>query len=265
VTAPAQRPNPGGDYERFIGRWSRPVAEEFVRWLDRPRGQRWLDAGCGSGALTAIALEHGAGEVLALDRSAAQVAHARATFGDARAQFGVADLQALPLRDQTADTVVSGLGLNVAPQPMRVLSEMTRAARRGGTIAFTVWDYAVRMEMLRRFWDAAGALDPAAQALDEGVQFPLCHRRALTDLLEEVGLREVEVRTIDVPTLFHDFDDYWTPFLLGQGPAGGYVAGLGEDARQEVREELRRRLPAAPDGSIALVARAWAARGVRAS
>ncbi len=117
--------------------------------------------------------------------------------------------------------------------------------------------------MLRRFWDAAVELDPAAQALDEGVRFPICHRRALTDLLEEVGLRDVEVRPIDVPTVFRDFNDYWGPFLSGQGPAPGYVAGLEPPAQERLREALRSRLPAADDGSIALVARAWAARGVR--
>jgi len=263
MAAPADRWTQGDAYERYIGRWSRRVAREFVAWLGRPPGERWLDAGCGSGALAAAALEHGAGEVVGLDRSPAYAAHARATAPDSRLRFGAADVRALPLRDGSRDLAVSGLVLNFVPEPRLALSEMTRVTRRDGRVAVYVWDYAVRMEMLRRFWDAAIALDPAAAALDEGVRFPICHRRALNDLFEEVGLRQVEVQPIDVPTVFQDFDDYWMPFLSGQGPAPGYVADLAEPARERLRETLRSRLPADGDGRIALVARAWAARGVR--
>ena len=154
--------------------------------------------------------------------------------------------------------------LNFLFDPGLALSEMARAAKPRGTIAVYLWDYAVRMEMLRRFWDAAGALDPRAQALDEGVRFPLCSRPALLDLFEAAGLRDVAVEALDVATVFRDFDDYWSPFLIGQAPAPGYVAGLSEEARVQLREELRSRLVPEANGSIALVARAWAARGMRA-
>jgi hypothetical protein len=133
-------------------------------------------------------------------------------------------------------------------------------ARPGAVVAAYVWDYAGGMELMRRFWDAAAALDPAAAELDEGRRFPLCREEPLASLFGGAGLREVAVRAIDVPTRFRDFDDYWNPFLGGQGPAPGYAMALGEDERAALRERIRAGLPAGPDGSIGLVARAWAVR-----
>ena len=144
------------------------------------------------------------------------------------------------------------------------LAEMARVTRTGGRVAAYVWDYAGRMEPMRRFWEAAAALDPSAAALDEGRRFPICRPEPLARLFRDAGLAGVEVRPIEVPTRFRDFDDYWAPFLGGQGPAPGYAMALDEPRRAMLREELRARLPAASDGSIPLVARAWAARGVAA-
>jgi hypothetical protein len=118
-------------------------------------------------------------------------------------------------------------------------------------VAAYVWDYAEGMEPLRHFWDAAVALDPAARDLDEGVRFPLCTPDALG---QAVG---GEVTAITVPTVFADFDDYWTPFLGAVGPAPSYVASLDADHRDALRDALRARLGAGP---IALTARAWAVR-----
>jgi hypothetical protein len=117
------------------------------------------------------------------------------------------------------------------------------------------------MQLMRHFWDAAVALDPAAGALDESVRSPVCRPEALAALWGDAGLADVETRAVDVPTVFADFDDYWTPFLSGQAPAPRYAMSLDEDRRAALRERLREELPSAPDGSIHLVARAWAARG----
>ncbi|MBB3724634.1 hypothetical protein [Nonomuraea dietziae] len=130
-------------------------------------------------------------------------------------------------------------------------------------VAAYVWDYARGMAMLRHFWDAAAALDPAAAALDEGRRFPLCGPEPLARLWTEAGLGEVEVRAVEVATVFAGFDDYWRPFLGGQGPAPGYLASLTEEHRRALRDLLRARLPSGPDGSIPLTARCWAVRGVQ--
>jgi hypothetical protein len=129
-----------------------------------------------------------------------------------------------------------------------------------GTVAAYVWDYAEGMEMLRFFWEEAVALDPAATSLDEAARFRLASEDGVRRPFDSAGLRAVESRAIDIPMRFASFDDYWTPFLGGQGPAGTYAVGLDDPGRDALRERLRSRLPVGDDGSIELTARAWAVR-----
>jgi hypothetical protein len=140
---------------------------------------------------------------------------------------------------------------------------MSRVTRPGGIVSAYVWDYAGKMQLMRHFWNAAAALDPKAVDLDEGRRFPLCQPKALTELFQSVGLQNIEVRAIDISTDFTDFDDYWLPFLGGQAPAPSYAMSLSEERRVALRERIRAGLPFAVDGSIPLVARAWAVRGLR--
>jgi SAM-dependent methyltransferase len=186
---------------------------------------------------------------------------ARGAGRDPRSAFCAGDARSLPLADHGADAVVSGLALNFVPDPGRAVSELARVARPGAVVAAYVWDYADGMAMLRYFWDAAVALDDSAAELDEAGRFPMCRPDALGELWSAAGLGSVGVDAIEVPTRFVDFDDYWKPFLGGQGPAPGYVRSLGESGRSALRELLRARLPSGPDGSVALTARAWAVRG----
>ncbi|MDQ4128051.1 MAG: methyltransferase domain-containing protein [Actinomycetota bacterium] len=254
----------GDAYERYVGRWSRLVAREFLRWLAIPPGGRWLDVGCGTGVLIQSILDHaGPRGVVGIDPSASYVAFARDRVSDARARFEVGEGQALQVPTAAYDAAVAGLVLNFVPQADRAVAEMTRAVRQGGTVAAYVWDYADGMQMMRRFWDAAVALDPGARELDEGERFELCEPEPLSRLFRAAGLGEVEVRAIEVPTDFRNFDDFWSPFLGGQGPAPSYAMSLSEERRAELREQIRADLPIDEDGPIALVARAWAVRGRR--
>ncbi len=254
----------GSPYEAYVGRWSRLVAREFLPWLAVPSGSRWLDTGCGTGALSeAILREAGPAEVVGTDPSDGFIAYAREHVRDERATFEVADAQALPFEDDHFDAVVSGLVLNFIPSPERALAEMVRVVRPSGTVAAYVWDYAGEMQLMRHFWDAAAALDPAAVELDEGRRFPLCRPDPLERLFRDASLDIVEVRSIDVPTVLRDFDDYWTPFLGAQGPAPSYAMSLSEQQRVALRERIRAGLPTADDGSIRLIARAWAVRGTK--
>jgi SAM-dependent methyltransferase len=252
----------GAGYEPFIGRWSRLVAREFLAWLDVPPGSGWLDVGCGTGALSQAILQQAApSQVTGVDASPAYVAFARESVADARARFLVGDAQALPVETAAYDVAVAGLVLNFVPDPGRAVAEMARATVADGLVAAYVWDYADGMRLLRHFWDAALALDPAARAHDEGRRFPLCRPAALADLFSSARLAEVAGRAIEVSTPFRDFDDYWLPFLDGQGPAPGYAMALDEDHRAALRERLRASLPIGSDGSTHLTARAWAVRG----
>lgn len=252
----------GGAYDAYVGRWSRLVAAAFIDWLDVPPGRRWLDVGCGTGALTAIALERAdPAEIVGVDMSEGMLTEARATVTDPRASFQAGDAAALPLPDAGFDIVVSGLAINFVPETARAAAEIVRVARPGAVAAAYVWDYAEGMQMMRHFWDAAATLDPAATVLDEGPRFPVCRPEGLAGLWSDAGLTDVSVRAIEVPMTFAGFDDFWSPFLGGQGPAPAYAMSLSDDGRRMLRDLLEERLPIGADGSIPLTARAWAVRG----
>ena len=249
-------------YEAYCGRWSRLVAAAFVRWLGLPAECTWLDFGCGTGTLTREILAATQPRlVIGCDRSPAYVAFAHAQTTDERTQFISGDLATLPHIDGGFDVVVSGLVLNFLRVPLEGLAAMRARARPGGVLAAYVWDYAEGMQMMRLFWDAACTLDPAANELHEGKRFPLCQPDPLRQLFEEAGLRDVQVQPLEVATVFRDFHDYWKPFLGGQGPAPGYAKSLIPERQERLRDLLRSQLPTESDGSIALTARAWAAKG----
>jgi SAM-dependent methyltransferase len=201
--------------------------------------------------------------VKGIDSSEGFLAFARAKTLDNRATFQVGDAQSLPVETAAYDAVISGLALNFIPHPDQAVAEMARTTKPGGLVAAYVWDYAGKMQLMQHFWDAAAALDPAAVDLDEGKRFSICNPGPLASLFQGAGLTGVEVRPIDIMTVFKDFDDYWLPFLGGQGSAPGYAMSLSEEVRTVLRERIRASLPFAPDGSISLMARAWAVRGVR--
>ncbi|MEU0552557.1 methyltransferase domain-containing protein [Dactylosporangium sp. NPDC006015] len=361
----------GDAYEAYVGRWSRPIAARFLTWLAVPPGRRWLDAGCGTGALTGTILTTASpAQLTGLDPSTAFLTTAssrltpppatrttspdpaaprsgsvagadlglagsstasgagpdvdlgtgtvsgaalnsagsgpgggsntalglagagarpgvassagagpEAAFGHPGAgsgsgavpgvgagvapgaRFVAGDAQALPLADAAVDVVVSGLALNFVPSPAAAVAEFARVTAPGGTVAAYVWDYADGMAMMRYFWEAAATLDPAAAELDEGRRMSICSPAALSTLWSAAGLTAVTTRPIDTTAVFADFDDYWTPFLGGTGPAPSYVASLPTDHRDALRDLLRVRLPHTADGSIPLLARALAIRG----
>lgn len=264
VTRSEDKWSSGDAYEPYVGRWSRLVATEFVDWLAIADRARWLDVGCGTGALTEGILDRAAPQqVVGVEPSAAYLAAARRRLRDRRVALRSGDARALPCENATFDVAVSGLMLNFVAEPAKAVAEMKRAVRPGGTVALYVWDYAGEMQLMRRFWDAAVAQDAAARDLDEGRRFPVCDPAELRALFAAAGFSDIDDRAIDVPTVFRDFDDYWSPFLGGQGPAPGYCVSLPEAKREALRETLSATLPRSPDGSIPLIARALAVRGVR--
>ena len=249
-------------YEAYVGRWSRQVARLFVSDLDVPAAEAWVDLGCGTGALSGTILELAdPASVLGVDPSADFVAAARAAIGDPRASFVVGDGTAMPLPAGAAGIVVSGLVLNFIPDLGAALVEMDRVTRVGGRVAAYVWDYADRMELMRRFWDAASMVAGGAVDEDEATRFPVCSPDGLRAAFEGGGVTDVTTWAIEVPTVFADFDAYWRPFESGVGAAPAYAVRLPDDRRAAIRDHLRATIPTASDGSIHLVARAWAARG----
>lgn len=258
---PGDRWVAGDAYELYVGRWSRRVAPRFLDWLGEPPGQRWLDVGCGTGALVGAILDRCEPDtVVGVEPSPGFLAKARERLSG-RARLLQGDAAHIPLPDHSVDVVASALVLNFVPDVQAGLREMVRVTAPGGRVAAYVWDYAQGMELIRHFWDAAVITDASARPLDEAVRFPLCSPAALTRAFEAVGLGEIEMSALEVETVFADFEDYWSPFLGAQGPAPTYLASLPESARERLRRTLSDRLPRAPDGTIRLRARAWAVAG----
>jgi SAM-dependent methyltransferase len=251
----------GSGYEAYVGRWSRRVAEVLIDRLGVAPGARLVDVGCGTGAVTETILSLAdPASVIGIDPSEAFVGFAREHVTDPRATFAIGDAAALPLPDRGVDAAVSGLVLNFVPDPVAMLAEMRRVTRDGGTVAIYVWDYAGDMQIMRHFWDSAAELDPDARDMDEGARFPICAPDPLRDAFTDAGLGSIDVHPIDVETVFRDFDDYWTPFTSGTGPAPAYAMSLSEADREDLRRRLEARLATEPDGSIHLTARAWSVR-----
>jgi SAM-dependent methyltransferase len=252
-------------YEAYMGRWSRPVAEAALAWLGLPPGLTWLDVGCGTGALTEVILEAAdPREILGADPSGEFIATAAAQIADPRVRFAIGDARALPVPDDAYDVVVAGLVLHFVPDPQAAVVEMTRAAVTGGTVTAYVWDPTGEGQFTRPLWQAATTLDPAAAALDPGVQSPVCHPEPLAALFTSAGLQAVTVDALVTPIVFRDFDDFWQPHLLGgSSPAQRYVTSLSADQRTALRERLQAMLPMADDGSIPLLGHVWAVRGTK--
>lgn len=247
----------GDGYEQFMGRWSRILAPLFVEFAQVGANDAVLDVGSGTGALSLAAAAVGSARVTGIERSESYVRHAQQHAASDRVRFQVGDAAALPFADNTFDRTLSMLVLNFVPAPAVALDQMTRVTRPGGVVAAAVWDYGDGMGMLRMFWDEAVALNREAEPRDER-HMPLCSRGALAELWRDHGLHGVDEQALTIEMVFTSFDDYWQPFLLGQGPAGAYVTSLSEFDRRAVQSRLRLRWA---DG-LPLTARAWAVRGV---
>ena len=252
-------------YEAYMGRRSRPLAGAFLAWFAVPMASRWVDVGCGTGALTeAILAATDPIAVVGIDPSPDFLAAAQRRIADPRARFEVGDARALPVPSDDYDAVVAGLVLNFVPDPAPAVAEMVRVARPGGAIGAYVWDYRGEMQRMRYFWEAVAATDAAAATLDPRPHFHTCEPEPMTDLFRAAGLDDVAVSALDLPMAFRDLDDFWLPHTMaGAAAAQRYVSGLDDDQKAALREQLRATLPFAADGSLHVIDRAWAVRGTK--
>ena len=241
-------------YDRFMGRYSAPLAPALADLAAVEPGRRVLDVGCGPGALTAELVQRvGPASVSAVDPSESFVAEAR------RRHPGVdvhqAPAERLPFGDDAFDAALAQLVVHFMADPVAGLREMGRVTRTDGIVAACVWDHAGDGGPLSVFWEAVHGLDPDAE--DES-QLAGAREGHLGQLCRDAGLRDVEDGALVIEVEHTTFDDWWEPYLLGVGPAGAYVARLEPPARDELRERCRALLP---DPPFVVEARAWAARG----
>jgi SAM-dependent methyltransferase len=250
------------EYEPFMGRWSQRLAPLFVDFAGVLDGESVLDVGAGTGALARAVVEaRPSAHVVGIDPSPGFVATARARQAKGHVRFQTGRAESLDFSPETFHRSLSLLALNFVADAARAVAEQMRVTRAGGVVAAAVWDYGDGMQMLRVFWDEAVRLDPSAAECDER-HMPLCRHSQLSTLWLAQGLLAVGERPLTIAQPFASFDDYWTPFLGGQGPAGAYVASLTPTARDALRDALRTRLLGdGHDGPFTLTARAWAVKG----
>jgi SAM-dependent methyltransferase len=242
-------------YDRFMGRYSGPLAPRLADFAGIAAGRKVLDVGCGPGALTAeLVARLGADAVTAVDPTEPFVAAARERHPGVDVRRAAAE--DLPFADAEFDAALAQLVVHFMADPVAGLREMARVTRPGGVVAACVWDHAGGQGPLSAYWEAVRALDPDAED-ERGLAG--AREGEMARLLRAAGLRDVEEDALSVAVEHPTFEEWWEPFTLGIGPAGRYVTGLDEIRRDRLRERCREMLPAAP---FVLSARAWTARGL---
>ena len=240
-------------YDRFMGRFSEPLAARFAELAQVQAGQRALDVGCGPGGLTAQLVDRlGADNVSAVDPSASFVAAVRARLPGVDVRSAVAER--LPFPDDSFDLALAQLVVHFMADPVSGLSEMARVTRPGGLVAACVWDHAGGSGPLATFWRAGHDIDPHVR--DES-ELPGAREGHLAELCEAARLKDIEPMSLSVTVRFATFDDWWEPFTLGVGPAGAYVARLDEAQRDGLRRRCVQLLPPSP---FDISASAWCVR-----
>ena len=248
----------GAAYDRMMGRWSAFAGAEFLDWLALPRGLRWLDVGCGTGAFTELLVARCAPvEVQGVDPAAAQIDYAKSRPGARPAQFRQGDAQALPFADDSFDVAVMALVIAFVPDPAKAIAEMARVVRPGGWIAAYMWD-------LPAGGSPNGPLTSAMHSM--GVTFAMppsiafSQRDKMLGLWSGAGLAAIDTRAINVPVGFAGFDEFWELNSV-VGPGGVAVRAMSPSARDQLKARLREQLPKDRDGRISYVAHANAVKG----
>ena len=249
-------------YERFMGRWSRQLAVEYVAFAGLKNGDRVLDVGTGTGAVAnRIAATWPASEVVGIDPSEGFIAFARKSAPSARVRFEIGDAQSLKFPDASFDQTLALLVVNFIPDPAKAIGEMRRVTRPNGTVSACVWDYDSGMQMTRFFWDELVALEPSLASKDQR-NMKFARQGELGEAWRKAGLAQVDEKPLVIDQAYASFDDYWQPFLEATGASGALVATLSSDQRTQLESRLRKRLLGdRADGPFVLKARAWCVKG----
>ena len=251
----------GEAYEVLMGRWSRLVGDQFIDWLDAPKGLRWLDVGCGNGAFTERVISRCAPtEVVGIDPSQEQLAYAVARSGTKLAKFQTGDAQNLAFADGSFDVAVMALVLSFLPDPAKAVAEMVRVVRPGGWVATYIWDIPGGGLPHAPFHTAMKSL---------GISLPIpagsgnSQRDSMLALWQQSGLKSVDVTVIRIQTTYVDFDEFWNTSTVRVGPLSKAINEMPSSMRERLRSRLREQLPTQSDGTISYEAFANAVKGRR--
>jgi SAM-dependent methyltransferase len=226
-------------YDRFMGRYSVPLAPQLADLAGIEAGQRVLDVGCGPGALTTELVRRlGAANVEAVDPS-----------------VGFVDAIRERIPGESFDAALAQLVVHFMSDPVAGLHEMRRVTRTGGVVAACVWDLAGDRSPLSLYWQAVHSLYPDARGESA---MPGSREGQLAELFGAAGLSVVEDADLSVSVEHPSFDEWWEPFTLGVGPAGAFVRDLDAEQQAEIREACRALLPPAP---FTFTVSAWAVTG----
>ena len=249
----------GDDYELQMGRWSRPVGEQFVDWLNVPEGLRWADVGCGNGAFAQVVLKRAkAASVAGVDPSEGQIEYARKHVGAANAQFDVGDAQNLPFADASFDVSAMALVIAFVPDTARAIAEMKRVTRPGGWVGTYMWDMMAGGVPVRPVYEALQKMgyDPALPPRAEASR-----REAMQDYWQKAGLENVETTVIRITVVHTDFESFWDANRRPSGQQGVVLTNMSPAEKEKARATLREILPIAADGSIRYESFANAVKG----
>jgi ubiquinone/menaquinone biosynthesis C-methylase UbiE len=249
----------GKAYERLMGRWSRLAGEKFLDWVDAPKNLKWLDVGCGNGAFTEVLIARcSPAGVTGVDPSEGQLDYARGRPGTKRAEFRVADAQALPFPDNSFDAATMALVIVFVADPVKAARELARVVRPGGTAATYMWEFPDGFPLA----PLAATMKDLELTPPERPNVQASARDAMRAIWKEAGLAAIETEVIRIRVSFSSFDDFWDSNTLPVGPSGKALSELTPSAREQLKMRLRERLPIAADGSIAYEAFANAVEGV---
>jgi SAM-dependent methyltransferase len=247
------------DYERFMGRWSRAIGEQFLAWLDPPADARWLDLGCGTGAFSELILRRCAPKSLTgIDPSPAQIGYVRKRLPGHT--FEVGDSMAMPFGDRAFDIVASALVFHLIPDRTKAFAEMHRVLRPGGLVAGYTWKRTASTDFAPYAPMMAGVKHIGGEVLTSPL-VPEGSDEGMRASLGAAGFTDIAATEIEVTRTFRDFDDYWEVQCIPFSPPGRTIAKLDDVQRAKLRDLMRERMTPGADGSITYAATAMAGRG----
>jgi ubiquinone/menaquinone biosynthesis C-methylase UbiE len=223
-----------GDYSR-VARLTVPLARELIDAVEPRPGASVLDVATGTGHV-ALEAARVACEVTGIDYAPGliDVAVRRAEAEGLDVDFRVADAENLPFEDDTFDVVLSAIGVMFTADHERAASELVRVTRPGGRIGLASWTPTGFVGQMLKIVGKHVPPPPAAQPPTRwGTEEVV--RELLGDGVHDVASYTASVtERFATPAAFADF------FLDHYGPTHAAAAGLDEDGRTALREDLVR-------------------------